>query len=242
MSTSENASLRFGPMPARTRQPSSSASPASGGPAAGGERRGSGRRGSERRSSAAAGQQQQQQQQPAEVAAWQAECERVKDRLVITADAGGGGGEWRIPLERALASMGSLQATEPEARAELEGAGQALAATAEALAASDKAVSSQLSGLQAEHQAAVAAVDSLQAEQAARQEYVATLEQELQFLNKELEERQREMAEQGNSMSDKRPVARLAEACSQLRTELLQMEVRTGILQAMLLRQATAKR
>ena len=184
MSTSENASLRFGPMPARTRQPSSSASPASGGPAAGGERRGSGRRGSERRSSAAAGQQQQQQQQPAEVAAWQAECERVKDRLVITADAGGGGGEWRIPLERALASMGSLQATEPEARAELEGAGQALAATAEALAASDKAVSSQLSGLQAEHQAAVAAVDSLQAEQAARQEYVATLEQELQFLNK----------------------------------------------------------
>lgn len=58
----------------------------------------------------------------------------------------------------------------------------------------------------------------------------------------ELEERQREMAEQGNSMSDKRPVARLAEACSQLRTELLQMEVRTGILQAMLLRQATAKR
>lgn len=49
------------------------------------------------------------------------------------------------------------------------------------------------------------------------------------------------MTEQGNTMSDKRPVQRLAAACTELRAELLQMEVRTGVLQAMLLRQATAK-
>jgi hypothetical protein len=56
----------------------------------------------------------------------------------------------------------------------------------------------------------------------------------------ELEERQRDMAEQGSSMSDRRPVERLAAACAQLHAELRQMDVRTGVLQAMLLRQSTA--
>lgn len=51
----------------------------------------------------------------------------------------------------------------------------------------------------------------------------------------ELEERQREVAEQGDSMSDNRPVARLAQACSALREELRAMDVRTGVLQHLLL-------
>lgn len=36
-------------------------------------------------------------------------------------------------------------------------------------------------------------------------------------------------------MSDTRPVARLAAACTQLRRELGEMEVRTGVLQAALM-------
>lgn len=51
----------------------------------------------------------------------------------------------------------------------------------------------------------------------------------------ELEERQREVAAQGESMSDTRPVARLAAACEQLRGELARMEVRRGVLQAALI-------
>lgn len=51
----------------------------------------------------------------------------------------------------------------------------------------------------------------------------------------ELEERQREVAAQGESMADTRPVARLAAACEQLRSELARMEVRRGVLQAALL-------
>lgn len=51
----------------------------------------------------------------------------------------------------------------------------------------------------------------------------------------ELEERQAEVAQQGDSMSDTRPVARLAAACTQLQRELAEMEVRQGVLQAMLL-------
>lgn len=46
------------------------------------------------------------------------------------------------------------------------------------------------------------------------------------------------MAEQGDSMSDTRPVARLAVACAKLRGELAQMEVRRGVLQAALLSMA----
>ena len=53
--------------------------------------------------------------------------------------------------------------------------------------------------------------------------------------SQELEERQREVAEQGDSMSDTRPVARLAEACAALRAEIAQMKVRRGVLQAALL-------
>ena len=51
----------------------------------------------------------------------------------------------------------------------------------------------------------------------------------------ELEERQREMAQHGDSMSDNRPVARLAQACAALREELRAMDVRTGVLQHLLL-------
>ncbi|KAL4858744.1 Intraflagellar transport protein 57 [Chlorella vulgaris] len=171
-----------------------------------------------------------------EVAAWQAECERVKDKLVITASADLTSSEWRPQLERALASLSNLQELAPAAQAEIEAGGAELAASAAALASSEQAAHSQLAGLRSQHKAAVMAVTTLEGEQAARQEYVATLEQEL-----ELEERQQDMTEQGNTMSDKRPVQRLAAACTELRAELLQMEVRTGVLQAMLLRQATAK-
>jgi hypothetical protein len=68
--------------------------------------------------------------------------------------------------------------------AAVEGAGQELASSTEALAAAEKAADAELADLRAEHQAAVAAVAVLQQEQTARQEYVASLEQELQFLNK----------------------------------------------------------
>lgn len=54
----------------------------------------------------------------------------------------------------------------------------------------------------------------------------------------ELEERQREAAEAGDSLSDMRPVARLTKACAQLRQELLAMDVRTGVLQTAVLRAA----
>lgn len=57
----------------------------------------------------------------------------------------------------------------------------------------------------------------------------------------DLEERQRELAEQGESMSDTRPVARLAAACQALRGELAQMELRCGVLQATLLSPTIAK-
>ena len=58
--------------------------------------------------------------------------------------------------------------------------------------------------------------------------------------HQDLEERQRELAEQGESMSDTRPVARLAAACQELRGELAQMELRCGVLQATLLSPANA--
>ena len=116
-------------------------------------------------------------------AAWQAECERVASKLVITAPADGGGA-WRPQLDRGLASLASLQAAAPVAMAAIEGAGQELSSSTEALAAAEEAADAELADLRAEHKAAVAAVAVLQQEQAARQEYVASLEQELQFLNK----------------------------------------------------------
>lgn len=119
-----------------------------------------------------------------EVAAWQAECERVKDKLVITASADLTSSEWRPQLERALTSLSNLQELAPAAQAEIEAGGAQLAANAAALASSEQAAHSQLAGLRAQHKAAVTAVTTLEAEQAARQEYVATLEQELVFLNK----------------------------------------------------------
>lgn len=116
-------------------------------------------------------------------AAWQAECERVASKLVITAPADAGGA-WRPLLDRALASLASLQAAAPAAMAAVDGAGQELASSTEALAAAEEAADAELADLRAEHKAAVAAVAVLQQEQAAGQEYVASLEQELQFLNK----------------------------------------------------------
>ena len=116
-------------------------------------------------------------------AAWQAECERVASKLVITAPADTGAA-WRPQLDRALASLASLQAAAPEALAAVEGTGQELSSGVEALAAAEEAADAELVDLRAEHKAATAAVAVLQQEQAARQEYVASLEQELQFLNK----------------------------------------------------------
>lgn len=116
-------------------------------------------------------------------AAWQAECERVASKLVITAPADSGGA-WRPQLDRALASLASLQAAAPVAMAAVERVEQELASSTEALAAAEDAADDELADLRAEHKAAMAAVAVLQQEQGARQEYVASLEQELQFLNK----------------------------------------------------------
>jgi chromosome segregation ATPase len=108
----------------------------------------------------------------------------VKDKLVITASADLTSSEWRPQLERALTSLSNLQELAPAAQAEIEAGGAQLAASAAALASSEQEAHSQLAGLRAQHKAAVTAVTTLEAEQAARQEYVATLEQELVFLNK----------------------------------------------------------
>lgn len=116
-------------------------------------------------------------------AAWEAECERVASKLVITAPADTGAA-WRPQLDRALASLASLQAAAPEALDAVEGATRELASSSEALAAAEEAAEAELADLREEHREATAAVAVLRQEQAGRQEYVASLEQELQFLNK----------------------------------------------------------
>ncbi|KAI7845673.1 hypothetical protein COHA_000787 [Chlorella ohadii] len=178
-----------------------------------------------------------------DAAAWRAECERAAPQLTIAvpADAGADSRDWRPLLERALAALGSLQAAAPAAQAASTASAGRLTSQLEALAAGEAAAGTQLAGLRAEHKAAQEAVTVLQREVDARQDYVGQLQAELAFLNKDLEERQRELAEQGESMSDTRPVARLAAACQALRGELAQMQLRCGVLQATLLSPAIAK-
>lgn len=119
-------------------------------------------------------------------AAWQAECERVAAQLVIAVPAGGPSlaSTWRPQLERALASLASLQATRTAARDEVQASAAQLAADAEALAATEAAAGAALAGLREQHKAALAQVATLQQEAASRQEYVGQLQEELAFLNK----------------------------------------------------------
>ncbi|KAL4428088.1 hypothetical protein ABPG75_002177 [Micractinium tetrahymenae] len=219
MATGLNASLKFGPAPAKTSssasKPAPGASPPSGGGGSSRSRRG-------------------------EAEAWQAECLRVADQLgaaVPEEEDAAPSSEWRAQIERVLAVAAAAEARAAP-RAALSPA--ELDAALEQLAASDPAAAAPLAALRAEHKAAEAAVGVLQQELGSRCEYTAALEQELAFLNKELEERQREAAQAGDTLSDTRPVARLTQACAQLRQELLAMDVRTGVLQTAVLRAARA--
>lgn len=56
----------------------------------------------------------------------------------------------------------------------------------------------------------------------------------------EMEERRRQLEEEGNNLSSAKPVARLRAAVSALKQELLQMDVRTGVLQHLLLKTCVA--
>lgn len=54
--------------------------------------------------------------------------------------------------------------------------------------------------------------------------------------SQELEARRRQLEEQGDQMSSTQPAAQLRAAIQELRGELVQMDVRVGVLQHLLLR------
>ncbi|GAB4823227.1 hypothetical protein N2152v2_010273 [Parachlorella kessleri] len=183
-----------------------------------------------------------------------------------SADAGSSKqGEWRSDLERARASLQAVSSTTAEARVALEDVGQGLATKLQQLGRVEAAANRELQGSREASSELERQLTVLRQEHDSKKEYVAELQKELVFLNgvttvagdleeqaaavltlpaksitadplKEMEERRRQLEEQGDSLSSAKPVAHLRAAVEALRAELGQMDVRVGVLQHLVAR------
>ncbi|KNC56178.1 intraflagellar transporter 57 [Thecamonas trahens ATCC 50062] len=174
-----------------------------------------------------------QAQAEADAAAWKQEVNRLGPRLklVVAAESN----EWRSHLDAMRSNRAKVGKITESTCGSLTRLAADINALLEKIASREQYINSQLEDLLAEY-AQVSATESETADRYKHaSEEVANLTAQLRDLTHELDELRSRMDSRTGSMADASPIVTIKETLAGLQAEIKEMEVRIGVVQALLL-------
>ncbi|KAK2822791.1 hypothetical protein Q5P01_022856 [Channa striata] len=166
-------------------------------------------------------------------AEWYLEVERVLPQLKVTVRTDNK--DWRIHVDQMHQHRDAINSAFREAKSYLDKLQEDIGKTQEKVSSREKYINSQLEPLIQEYHSCQAKLGEVtdQYQQASRRVTEGT--RVLAETSEEVEKVKQDMEEKGSSMSDGAPVVRIKQSLTKLKQEIVQMDVRTGVIEHTLL-------
>uniref|UniRef100_A0A8C5AH70 Intraflagellar transport protein 57 homolog n=1 Tax=Gadus morhua TaxID=8049 RepID=A0A8C5AH70_GADMO len=168
-----------------------------------------------------------------DAAEWALEVERVLPQLKVTIRPDNK--DWRIHLDQMHQHRDGITASLKETKGYLNKLQEDLGKTLEKVNSREKYINTQLEHLIGDYRAAQAQLSQARELYQQASGGVTEKSRQLAEVSEELEEVKQEMEEKGSSMSDGAPVVKIKQSLTKLRQEVVQMDVRIGVVEHTLL-------
>ncbi|KAM8850451.1 intraflagellar transport protein 57 homolog isoform 1-T1 [Spinachia spinachia] len=168
-----------------------------------------------------------------EVAEWSLEVERVLPQLKVTVRTDNK--DWRIHVDQMHQHRDGIKSSLQEATSYLDRLQEDISRTLEKVSSREKYINGQLELLIQEHRGAQAKLSEAKERYQQASGGVTERTRVLAQISEELERVKQEMEEKGSSMSDGAPVVKIKQSLTKLKQEVLQMDVRIGVVEHTLL-------
>lgn len=167
-------------------------------------------------------------------AEWKLEVERVLPQLKLTIRADNK--DWRNHLDQMHQHTNTINASLAEMLPQLNKLQDEISRTLEKIGSRETYVNNQLEHHLQDYRGHQDELAEIKERYRQASGGVTELTRKLAEVSDELDHTKQEMEERGSSMTDGAPLARIRQAMGKLKQECLQMDIRTGVLQHMLLR------
>ncbi|PWA13950.1 hypothetical protein CCH79_00018077 [Gambusia affinis] len=168
-----------------------------------------------------------------DAAEWRLEVERVLPQLKVTIRTDNK--DWRIHLDQMHQHRDGITSSLKDTKSYLDKLQEDIGKTLEKVSSREKYINNQLEALIQEYRNAQAQLS--EAKESYRQASVGVMARTrvLAEISEELEKVKQEMEDKGSSMSDGAPVVKIKQSLTKLKQEVVQMDVRIGVVEHTLL-------
>ncbi|XP_019940952.2 intraflagellar transport protein 57 homolog [Paralichthys olivaceus] len=168
-----------------------------------------------------------------DAADWNLEVERVLPQLKVTVRTDNK--DWRIHVDQMHQHRDGIKSSLKEAKSYLDKLQEDIGKTLEKVSSREKYINNQLENLIQEYRSAQAKLSEAKEQYQQASGGVTERTRVLAEISEELEKVKQEMEEKGSSMSDGAPVVKIKQSLTKLKQEIVQMDVRIGVVQHTLL-------
>lgn len=168
-----------------------------------------------------------------DAAEWYLEVERVLPQLKVTVRTDNK--DWRAHVDQMHQHKDGMETSLSETKGYLDKLHSEVSKTLEKVGSREKYINSQLDPLIQEYRAAQAQMSELKEQHQQVTEKVTEKTRILSELNEDLEKVKQEIEEKGSSITDGGPLVKMKQALTKLKQENLQMDIRIGVVEHMLL-------
>lgn len=164
---------------------------------------------------------------------WNLEVERVLPQLKVTIRTDNK--DWRVHVDQMHQHRDGIQSSLKEAKSHLDKLQEDIGKTLEKVSSREKYINNQLEHLIQEYRSAQAKLSKARERYQQASGGVTERTRVLAEISEELEKVKQEMEEKGSSMSDGAPVVKIKQSLTKLKQEIIQMDVRIGVVEHTLL-------
>ncbi|XP_018530473.1 intraflagellar transport protein 57 homolog [Lates calcarifer] len=168
-----------------------------------------------------------------DAAEWNLEVERVLPQLKVTIKTDNK--DWRIHVDQMHQHRDGIKSSLKEANSYLDKLQEDIGKTLEKVSSREKYINNQLEHLIQEYRSAQAKLSEVKERYQQGSGGVTERTRILAEISEELDKVKQEMEEKGSSMSDGAPVVKIKQSLTKLKMEIVQMDVRIGVVQHTLL-------
>ncbi|KAM4727645.1 intraflagellar transport protein 57 homolog [Anableps anableps] len=168
-----------------------------------------------------------------DAAEWRLEVERVLPQLKVTIRTDNK--DWRIHLDQMHQHRDGIKSSLKDTKSYLDKLQEDIGKTLEKVSSREKYINNQLEPLIQEYRSAQAKLSEAKERYKQASGGVTERTRVLAEISEELEKVKQEMEDKGSSMSDGAPVVKIKQSLTKLKQEVVQMDVRIGVVEHTLL-------
>uniref|UniRef100_A0A8C8YXM9 Intraflagellar transport protein 57 homolog n=1 Tax=Prolemur simus TaxID=1328070 RepID=A0A8C8YXM9_PROSS len=168
-----------------------------------------------------------------DAAEWSLEVERVLPQLKVTIRTDNK--DWRIHVDQMHQHKSGIESALKETKGFLDKLHNEISRTLEKIGSREKYINNQLEHLVQEYRAAQAQLSEAKERYQQGNGGVTERTRLLSEVTEELEKVKQEMEEKGSSMTDGAPLVKIKQSLTKLKQEIIQMDIRTGVVEHTLL-------